>query len=144
MLDPCASIEFSRGCPWDCSFCSAWTFYGRSYRQRDPGRIGAKSWSIAEPGVFIVDDVAFFAPEHGFAIGREIERRKNPQEVLPGDPRRRAGAEPEVFRYWKRLGPEYMFLGVEAIDEEGLKAHRKRVKLSTTTSRRSRWRARSA
>src|ERR1700728_132180 len=31
-LDPCASIEFSRGCPWDCSFCSAWTFYGRSYR----------------------------------------------------------------------------------------------------------------
>ena len=32
VLDPCASIEFSRGCPWDCSFCSAWTFYGRSYR----------------------------------------------------------------------------------------------------------------
>jgi hopanoid C-3 methylase len=28
VLDPCASIEFSRGCPWDCVFCSAWTFYG--------------------------------------------------------------------------------------------------------------------
>ncbi|MBI4614527.1 MAG: cobalamin B12-binding domain-containing protein, partial [Planctomycetes bacterium] len=25
-LDPCASVEFTRGCPWDCSFCSAWTF----------------------------------------------------------------------------------------------------------------------
>ena len=25
VLDPCASIEFARGCPWDCSFCSAWT-----------------------------------------------------------------------------------------------------------------------
>src|SRR5262249_19854196 len=24
VLDPCASAEFTRGCPWDCSFCSAW------------------------------------------------------------------------------------------------------------------------
>src|SRR4030095_963086 len=37
-LDPCASIEFARGCPWDCSFCSAWTFYGRSYRVVSPER----------------------------------------------------------------------------------------------------------
>jgi radical SAM superfamily enzyme YgiQ (UPF0313 family) len=36
VLDPCASIEFSRGCPWDCVFCSAWTFYGRSYRTKSP------------------------------------------------------------------------------------------------------------
>ncbi|MFQ5958649.1 MAG: cobalamin-dependent protein, partial [Alphaproteobacteria bacterium] len=38
VLDPCASIEFTRGCPWDCSFCSAWTFYGRSYRALSPER----------------------------------------------------------------------------------------------------------
>src|SRR5262249_6544206 len=36
VLDPCASIEFARGCPWDCTFCSAWTFYGRSYRTVSP------------------------------------------------------------------------------------------------------------
>src|SRR5207342_3299448 len=36
----------------------------------------------------------------------------------------------EVFAYWKRLGLEYMFLGIEAIDEEGLKAHRKRATTS--------------
>jgi magnesium-protoporphyrin IX monomethyl ester (oxidative) cyclase len=34
---------------------------------------------------------------------------------------------PEVFAYWKRLGLEYMFLGVEALDEDALKLHRKRV-----------------
>ena len=26
VLDPAASIEFTRGCPWDCVFCCAWTF----------------------------------------------------------------------------------------------------------------------
>ena len=36
----------------------------------------------------------------------------------------------DVFRFWKTLGLQYMFLGVEAIDEEGLKRHRKRVSLS--------------
>ena len=37
----------------------------------------------------------------------------------------------EVFSFWRRLGLEYMFLGLEAIDEEGLKLYRKRVDLST-------------
>ena len=36
----------------------------------------------------------------------------------------------EVFRFWKTLGLQYMFLGVEAIDEEGLKRYRKRVSVS--------------
>src|SRR5207237_10077420 len=33
----------------------------------------------------------------------------------------------EVFARWTRLGLRYMFLGIEAIDEEGLRLHRKRV-----------------
>ena len=34
---------------------------------------------------------------------------------------------PEVFEYWRRLGLRYMFLGVEALDDEALRLHRKRV-----------------
>jgi hopanoid C-3 methylase len=76
VLDPSASIEFTRGCPWDCVFCSAWTFYGRSYRKLSPEVIAQDLAGIREPGVFIVDDVASIQPEQGFAIGREIERRR--------------------------------------------------------------------
>jgi hypothetical protein len=35
----------------------------------------------------------------------------------------------DVFRYWKTLGLSYMFLGLEAIDAEGLRRFRKRVSL---------------
>jgi hopanoid C-3 methylase HpnR len=129
VLDPCASIEFARGCPWDCSFCSAWTFYGRSYRKVTPEVAADDLASIREPNVFIVDDVAFIHPEHGLAIAREIEKRRIKKQFYletRGDVLLR---NKEVFQYWKRLGLQYMFLGLEALDDEGLKAHRKRISL---------------
>ena len=129
VLDPAASIEFSRGCPWDCSFCSAWTFYGRSYRQIAPERCAEDLASIREPGVFIVDDVAFIHAEHGHAIADAIERRgirKRYYLETRGDVLLR---NKDVFARWKRLGLEYMFLGLEAIDAAGLEAFRKRVSL---------------
>ena len=128
-LDPCATIEFSRGCPWDCSFCSAWTFYGRSYRLVSPERAVEDLRSIREPGVFIVDDVAFLQEEHGMAIGEAIARagiKKQYYLETRGDVLLR---NKEVFRFWKKLGLEYMFLGIEAIDEEGLQKFRKRISL---------------
>jgi hopanoid C-3 methylase HpnR len=129
-LEPCASIEFARGCPWDCSFCSAWTFYGRSYRKVSPEKAVEDLSRIREPNAFIVDDVAFIHPEHGLAIAEAIDKgniRKRYYLETRGDVLLR---NKEVFRYWKKLGLEYIFLGLEAIDEEGLKAHRKRVTLS--------------
>jgi hopanoid C-3 methylase HpnR len=127
VLDPAASIEFSRGCPWDCAFCSAWTFYGRSYRQIAPELCAEDLASIREPGVFIVDDVAFIHADHGHAIADAIERRRIRKRFYletRGDVLLR---NKEVFARWKGLGLEYMFLGLEAIDAEGLKAFRKRV-----------------
>src|SRR5712671_2817641 len=121
-LDPCASIEFSRGCPWDCSFCSAWTFYGRSYRLVSAQRAVEDLRSIREPGVFIVDDVAFVHERHGMAIGEAIARagiRKRYYLETRGDVLLR---NKEVFRLWQRLGLKTMFLGLEAIDGEGLQA----------------------
>jgi hopanoid C-3 methylase len=129
VLDPCASIEFTRGCPWDCSFCSAWTFYGRSYRKSTAEAAAEDMASIKEPNVFIVDDVAFIHPEHGFAIGHELEKRKVKKQYYLETRADVLCRNEEVFAYWRRLGLEYMFLGLEAIDEEGLKAHRKRSSL---------------
>jgi hopanoid C-3 methylase len=128
-LDPCASVEFSRGCPWDCSFCSAWTFYGRSYRLVSPQRVVEDLRSIREPGVFIVDDVAFVHDRHGMEIGEAIARagiRKRYYLETRGDVLLR---NKEVFRLWQRLGLKTMFLGLEAIDDEGLRKYRKRVSL---------------
>jgi hopanoid C-3 methylase HpnR len=132
VLDPCASIEFTRGCPWDCVFCSAWTFYGRNYRRLNAEVAAEDMASIREPGVFIVDDVAFIQSDHGMGLADEIERRgirKQYYLETRGDVLVR---NKDVFRRWRKLGLEYMFLGLEAIDDEGLKAHRKRITIDKT------------
>jgi hopanoid C-3 methylase HpnR len=126
-LDPCASVEFTRGCPWDCSFCSAWTFYGRSYRKFTGEAAGEDLATIGEPNVFIVDDVAFIRAEHGMAIADEVERRGIRKRYYLETRADVLLRNREVFERWARLGLRYMFLGIEAIDEEGLKRHRKRV-----------------
>ncbi len=129
VLDPCASIEFTRGCPWDCSFCSAWTFYGRSYRAKSPESIVEDLERIKEPGVFVVDDVAFIQEKSAFEIGEAIARKGIKKKFYletRGDVLLR---NKEAFKLWKNLGVEYMFIGLEAIDEEGLKRYRKRTPL---------------
>ena len=126
-LDPCASIEFSRGCPWDCSFCSAWTFYGRGYRKASPEAAAEELADIREPNVFIVDDVAFIRPEHGDAIAAEVERRGVRKRYYLETRSDVLLRNLEVFRRWTGLGLSYMFLGIEAIDAQGLDLYRKRV-----------------
>jgi hopanoid C-3 methylase HpnR len=128
-LDPAASIEFARGCPWDCTFCSAWTFYGRSHRIASPEVVAEELARIEEPGVFIVDDVAFVHAEHGLAIADQARRRgvrKRYYLETRGDVLLR---NKEVFLDWRDLGLEYIFIGLEAIDEEGLQKFRKRINI---------------
>lgn len=127
VLDPCASIEFTRGCPWDCAFCSAWTFYGRSYRQASPAMVVEDLARIQEPNVFIVDDVAFIHPEHGMAIGQEIARRGIQKQYYLETRCDVLLRNRDVFAYWKQLGLLYLFLGLEALDADTLRFHRKRV-----------------
>ena len=74
-------------------------------------------------------DVAFIHDSHGMALGEAVARagiKKRYYLETRGDVLLR---NKEVFRFWKQLCVAYMFLGLEAIDEEGLKKYRKRVPL---------------
>ena len=106
VLDPCASVEFSRGCPWNCTFCSAWTFYGRSYRKvsaergrRRPGA-GARVRRVHRRRRGLHPCRA--RPRHR----RRDREARHPQAVLPGDPLRRPAQEQGGLRALEEAWPQ--------------------------------------
>jgi magnesium-protoporphyrin IX monomethyl ester (oxidative) cyclase len=71
--------------------------------------------------------VAFIKSDHGEEIAREVEARgirKHYYLETRADVLLRNTA---VFERWRALGLRYMFLGIEALDEQGLQLFRKRV-----------------
>ena len=56
----CLSVQFSRGCPFQCEFCDIITIYGRRPRTKPTERLLAELDAIREAGwrkqVFVVDD----------------------------------------------------------------------------------------
>ena len=109
--------------PGIARFAAPGRFTAAATASRAPRRPSPSWQQIREPGVFIVDDVAFIQAEHGMAIGEAIARpgiKKQYYLETRGDVLLR---NKDVFRFWKTLGLQYMFLGVEAIDEEGLKRY---------------------
>jgi hopanoid C-3 methylase HpnR len=77
----------------------------------------------------MVDDVAFVQERHGMEIAEAIIRAGSRKKYYLETRSDVLLRNKDVFRFWRKLGLEYMFIGLEAIDEEGLRKHRKRVSL---------------
>jgi len=125
---PSASVETSRGCPFDCNFCSVWVFYQRRARRRSPASIVHELEGVAEYEVFFTDDIAFL---HYDSYKEMAER------ILAAGVEKKFSCETrcdlvikyrDIFPLWKKAGLHTVFLGVEKIDDDGLKSVRKRTK----------------
>jgi len=121
-------IQYSRGCPYDCEFCSITTLYGHVPRTKATAQFLAELESLYAIGwrgaVFVVDD--------NF-IGN---RRKLKQDFLPAliDWSRRHGYpfgfntevsidladDGELIQLMVKAGFKMVFVGIETPDERGL------------------------
>jgi radical SAM superfamily enzyme YgiQ (UPF0313 family) len=123
------SIQYSRGCPYDCEFCDITTLYGHKQRLKTVEQMLAELDALYERGwrgsVFIVDD--------NF-IGNKV-RLKN--EVLPAiiewmeahehpfwfitEASINLADDEELMDLMRRAGFVHVFVGIETPDEESLK-----------------------
>ncbi|MBI2402601.1 MAG: cobalamin B12-binding domain-containing protein [Gemmatimonadetes bacterium] len=134
---PSACVETSRGCPFDCNFCSIWIFYQRRARRRSAELIVEdlrQVKALGETHVFFTDDIAFLQREAYETLGLEIQRAGLAMHYSCETRADLVVKYRDLFGLWKAIGMNTIFLGVERIDDAGLAAVRKRTKGGANTN----------
>jgi radical SAM superfamily enzyme YgiQ (UPF0313 family) len=128
---PSACVETSRGCPFDCNFCSIWVFYERRARRFSLDRVMDDLSEIKRLGqkhVFFTDDIAFI--DHNFygQLADQVGRAGLRMNFICETRADLVVRYRDLFKQWREVGMETIFLGIEKIDDAGLDAVRKRTK----------------
>lgn len=121
-------VMTSRGCPFDCKFCSVTTMFGRRYRFRDTDDVMAELEYLYERNpkaiFFFYDDNFTASPSHT----KELLRRMKEKSITP---RWTAQARVDVVKDDELMGLMqdtnclFLYLGLESINPATLEAYRK-------------------
>lgn len=121
-----ASLQFSRGCPYQCEFCDIPVLFGRRPRTKTLDQVGRELDSLRKAGarnVFFVDDnlighqprarellgyLAEYQRSHEYPFGLGTEASVN----LAGNG--------ELLELFRNAGFRWVFLGIETPDPESL------------------------
>jgi radical SAM superfamily enzyme YgiQ (UPF0313 family) len=129
-----ASLETSRGCPFDCNFCSVWVFYNRRAGRRSPARIVQEIETIREDTVFITDDIAFLNHDSYRELGERLKAAGIKKKFSCETRSDLVVKYRDLFATWKEVGLNTIFLGVEKVDDDGLASLRKRTRGGCNTN----------
>jgi len=117
------SIQTTRGCPLDCSFCSVSAFNGTRYRQRPVDSVVEEFKSIREKWVLVVDDNLIGANASHIARAKELFRamiRADLGKMWIAQVTINFADDDELLDLAARAGCRGMFIGFESPSAEGL------------------------
>ncbi len=128
---PMGSIMTSRGCPYNCIFCSSSTFYGRVYRSRSPKNVVDEVEELINKYglkfVEFIDDTMTLNKNRAKAIAIELLKRK--LDITWGFGSRADLVDEEMLALFKRAGCIMFYMGIESGSERILRALKKGISL---------------
>ncbi|HET9227858.1 MAG TPA: radical SAM protein [Thermoanaerobaculia bacterium] len=119
---PLALMETARGCPFKCNFCSVWKFHESTFREKSPERVVAELKAIEAPNVFITDDIFWMDVRRSEEMARQIKAAGIRKYFTVQTRTDIICKFPRLIEMWKDCGNLSIFLGLESVTDEGLKA----------------------
>jgi len=126
------SVQFSRGCPFDCEFCDIIVMNGRVPRTKSPAQLVAELEELRTRGwqgmVFVVDDNFIGNKREAKALLREIIRWRTQTGAKMGfltEASANLADDAELCDLMVRAGFKKVFVGFETPSLESLKECRK-------------------
>ena len=123
---PLALMETARGCPFKCNFCSVWKFHESTFREKSPERVVKELEQITAPNIFITDDIFWMNVKRGEEMAKQI-KASGIRKYFTVQTRTDIICKfPHLIEMWKDCGNLAIFLGLESVTDEGLKAVNKK------------------
>ena len=126
------SIQTSRGCPMNCSFCSVSAFNGRRFRRRRLEDVIVELEQIPQKKVMITDDnlIGYSREDRNWAqvfFSRIIE--KGIKKTFFVQASIQFGEDRELVRIAAKGGLKILFIGIESVNPGSLKCYQKGINL---------------
>lgn len=131
MFPRVASLRTSLGCPFSCSFCVIHHVMNKKYLQRDPEDVVNEIAGLKEDYVYFVDDEMFINVERVKRIAELLKERGINKKYISWARSDTIVKHPEIFKLWKEVGLDVVYVGLESMDEEKLKEYDKRTGIET-------------
>ncbi len=119
---PLALMESARGCPFKCNFCSVWKFHESSFREKSPERVVRELQTIQADNIFLTDDIFWMNVKRGRALAEAIREAGIKKHYTIQTRSDIITKFPELIEMWKQCGSMTIFLGLEKVDDAGLKS----------------------
>ncbi|MBF2048143.1 MAG: B12-binding domain-containing radical SAM protein [Elainella sp. C42_A2020_010] len=121
------TIQFSRGCPFQCEFCDIITIYGRKPRTKTPQQMLAEFQALYELGwagiIFVVDDNFIGNKRNAKVFLRELipwmQERNFPFPLLT-EASLNLAEDDELLELMVQAGFRAVFMGIETPDADSL------------------------